>query len=77
MEIRTYVGTEFTISSVDENVQLPAASWAAMRSVTVTVTDQHRGTYRGDLINPQDLRVLASIIEWGKEQGVELDFSID
>ena len=63
MEIRTYVGTEFTISSVDENVQLPFYT--------------HHGTYRGDLINPQDLRVLASIIEWGKEQGVELDFSVD
>jgi len=63
MEIRTYVGTEFSISSVDENVQLPYYT--------------QYGTYRGDLINPQDLRVLASIIEWGKEQGVELDFSID
>jgi len=63
VEIRTYVGTEFSISSVDENVQLPFYT--------------QYGTYRGDLINPQDLRVLASIIEWGKEQGVELDFSID
>jgi|TARA_R110000822_G_scaffold19430_2_gene63385 hypothetical protein len=63
MEIRTYVGTEFTISAVDENVQLRLFNLY--------------GTYRGDLINPQDLRVLASIIEWGKEQGIELDFSID
>ena len=63
MEIRTYVGTEFSISAIDENVQLPHYT--------------HYGTYCGDLINPQDLRVLASIIEWGKEQGVELDFSID
>jgi hypothetical protein len=63
MEIRTYVGTEFSISSVDENVQLPYYT--------------QYGTYCGELTNPQDLRVLASIIEWGKEQGVELDFSID
>ena len=54
MEIRTYVGTEFTISSVDENVQIPYYT--------------QYGTYRGDLINPQDLRVLASIIEWERNR---------
>ena len=63
MEIRTYVGTEFTISSVDGG--------RILKDCTHTVA------YCGDLINPQDLRVLASIIEWGKEQGIELDFSID
>ena len=65
MEIRTYVGTEFSISSVDENVQLPFYNGSSSDS------------YRGDLINPKDLRALASIIEWGEAQGVELDFSID
>ena len=63
MKIRTYVGTDFSISAVNENVQLPYYT--------------QYGTYRGELINPQHLRVLALIIEWGKEQGVELDFSID
>ena len=63
MKIRTYVGTDFSISAVNENVQLPFYT--------------QYGTYRGDLINPQDLRVLALIIEWGEEQEVELDFSID
>ena len=68
MEIRTYVGTEFSISAIDENVQLPYYTQYGTYCGEI---------YCGELTNPQDLRVLASIIEWGKEQGVELDFSVD
>ena len=63
MVIRTYQGTEFSISAVEEGVKIPGQNC--------------EGLYLGDLLNPQDLERLATIIEWGEQHGVELDFSID
>ena len=66
MEIRTYTGTEFFVAAVSKGIELPF----------YTHSDDH-AWFKGDLTNPEHLRILAGIIDWAKINDVELDFSIN
>tara|TARA_Y100001937_G_scaffold108099_1_gene151407 strand:- start:49 stop:234 length:186 start_codon:yes stop_codon:yes gene_type:complete len=61
MEIRTNVGTGFSVMPV-EDIGMPKSAIY---------------TFHGDLTDPYDLEMLASIIKKATLAGVDLDLSID